>query len=238
MSLNKKKLISEVERGLNEQGFTLFKNSLTKTDGLFIKKIKPDLYLTLGLNVSRFGKNTFTGDFYLSKTTNFASVWGDIPNNSYVRISSVLNENEKKRFLGEEYEPNMVDRWWNTNSTNVYENFLNAVQCAEINFITPELIKAINNSNDVAILSELTTNVISTVKSKDKRLKISHLMFTPPMEINNIPVIWFKATELILSESKETLDKKEVNLLASDAYRTYILNLLKDKVTSYNSIQN
>ncbi|MDR6403281.1 MULTISPECIES: hypothetical protein [Chryseobacterium] len=76
--------------------------------------------------------------------------------------------------------------------TNVYENFLNAIQCAEINFITPELVEAINKSNDVAILSELSTNVISTVKSKDKRLEISHLMFTPPVEINKIPVIWFK----------------------------------------------
>lgn len=48
----------------------------------------------------------------------------------------------RKRFLGEEYQPNMVDRWWNTNSTNVYENFLNAVQCAEINFIIPQLYKS------------------------------------------------------------------------------------------------
>ncbi|ALR29408.1 MULTISPECIES: hypothetical protein [Chryseobacterium] len=91
----------------------MFKNTVTKTDGLFIKKIKPDLYLTLGLNISRCNKNTFTGSFYLSKITNFASVWGDIPDNSSVRISSILNENEKRRFLGGEYEPN--DRWWNTN---------------------------------------------------------------------------------------------------------------------------
>ncbi len=222
MNLNKKKLINELERGLTKQGFVEFKETFLGADGFFVKKIQPNLYLSLGLVISRFEKENFTGSFYLSKTTCWSCTWGDIPKNSYQRIGFLLNDRKKTSLLGADYEV-VEDNWWNATSPNAFDNFINAVQVAEINFITPELIQDIEKSSDVTNLYELASKVITKIKEKKDNEDLE-FQFTPLKEVDNVPRVWFQKAEIILKENKQIVNQNKVRLLASDAYRIYSLN--------------
>ncbi len=48
--------------------------------------------------------------------------------------------------------------------------------------------------------------------------------FLPAKEIDDIPLIWFKASEMVLKENKEILNAHTVRRLAADAYRQYQLD--------------
>ncbi|MDQ1161350.1 hypothetical protein QE422_001718 [Chryseobacterium sp. SORGH_AS 447] len=218
MSL-KRKLITEFENSLKEQDYIYFKDSFLGATALFVKKINPNLFLTLGLETSRYEKDIFTASLYLSKTTCWSCIWGDIPQESFNRIGFLLNENDKNRFLGVDYEPGVKDIWWNIYSPNTHSKFIDAIQEAEIKFITPELIKDIYESSDVSILYELATNVIDLIKNRDHRLSDFDFRFTLEKQIDNIPDVWFKSAEIVLSQSEEATNKNRIKLLASDAYR-------------------
>ena len=222
MSLNKEKLIEELEDGLIIQGFVQFKESLLGASGFFVKKIHPDFYLSLGLEISRYDEDHLTGSFYLSKTTCWFCTWGDIPKNSYKTIGSLLNDKEKIKLLGEEHEP-VMNVWWDANSQNAFNNFLKTIQIAEINFITPELVQSINESSDVSVLHGLAQAVIAKVIQK-KNIQNLKFQCTPSKLVDDIPKIWFQTAEAVLIENKVTINQNKVRLLASDAYRIYTLN--------------
>ena len=75
-------------------------------------KVDGDLYLTLSLTVDRWYDSLFTGEYSLSLTTRWGYTIGDIPHDSYKRISYVLTDEERARYSKEE-NPNVKDLWWN-----------------------------------------------------------------------------------------------------------------------------
>src|ERR1700712_5244362 len=101
MKLTKQNLIRITKKGLRELGYLEVKDTTSGAQGLYIKLIENDLYLTLGLTISRYYDSMFTASFYLSKTTIWAAIWGNMPENAYKRAGSFLTIEERKILLEE-----------------------------------------------------------------------------------------------------------------------------------------
>lgn len=218
MKLSKKKLIKLVRPSLKKLGFTEFKETTEGSQGFFAKKLKNDFYLVLGLIIHRYYDSAFTGAFYLSKTTRWASVWGDIPNESYKRPGHLLTDVERSIYPEDEINvKGSYDIWWDGNNEKSVLDFLRVIELTEPRFTNQtDLIEKINQSKEVNILSnysEKVKNIVATNQADDT------YSFLPAKEVDEIPIIWFKASEKVLKESKGILNANTVKLLAADAYR-------------------
>lgn len=218
MKLTKAKLIKLVKPGLEKLGFTEFKETTEGTQGLFIKKLENGLYLTLGLIIHRYYDDAFTGAFYLSKTTRWSSVWGDIPNDSYKRPGHLLTEEELSIYHKDETNiKGVYDIWWNGSDEKSVLDFLQTLDLTELRFINqPELLKKIEQSQEIQTLFGYSEAVKKTVSLNETSGSYS---FLPTKEVDKIPLVWFKASEKILKENKGILNANTVKLLAADAYR-------------------
>ncbi len=220
MKLTKQKLISFLKPALTNMGYSEFKDSSTGSQGLYVKKIN-GMYLCLGTIISRYEDAQFSASFYLSKTTRWGSIWDDIPRNSYQRISFFLKEGERELLLNED-DHKGFDAWWDASDESNISNFLKVVEITESRFINQNtLIDEINRSKEVIRLSNLVKDTIAAIKSG----KIgNNFDFLPNKEIDEVPMIWFKAAELTLKKNQEVLNKNLVKLLATDSWRQFKLN--------------
>ena len=223
MKLSKAKLIKLVKPKLEDLGFTEFKDTKSGSQGLFIKKLKNGFYLTFGLIIHRYYDSAFTGAFYVSKTTKWASVWGDIPNESYKRPGYFLTNEELSVYLEDNLNvKGSRDIWWDGSDEKSVLDFLRIVELTEPRFINqPELLEKIEKSEEINILA----NYSRAVKKIVSENKIQEDLYShqPAKEIDGIPFVWFKASEKVLKESKGILNSDSVIGLAADAYRQYIL---------------
>lgn len=185
-------------------------------DCLFVKKVTNGLFLFLGITFSRYEKENFTGSFYLSKVTIFSAVWGDIPRNSYKRISTFLKEEERLLSLSEDYcKQGMVDGWWSIDDTYSISNFKKTVDLTEERFLSQDnLFDSIEHSTEIQRLDELSENVITEIVSN--RVDIDKLL---KVQKNKINTKWFKGAEAILSATNENVTEQLTKRLASDAWR-------------------
>ena len=94
MKLTKVKLIQAIKPGLEKLGYLYLKDSISGAQGLFGKKLSNEMYLTLGLTIHRFYDDAFTGSFYLSKTTEWAACYGNIPKECYKRPGYFLSKED------------------------------------------------------------------------------------------------------------------------------------------------
>jgi hypothetical protein len=225
MKLTKNSLVKALIGDLEEIGYCYIKDSLTGADGLFIKKIKNDFFLSLGLIISRYHNSTFTGSFYLSKSTRWSSLWDDIPGESYVRIAKFLTKKERQFYLEDDYKKEgIVDAWWNWENSAVSNQFIEVVKIAEDRFLGQQnLFIDIDKSKEVSKFKKLSSEVTKLVeRGIDDTMEYR---FVPNKSIDNIPVDWFKAAESILIANDEILNGNTVKLLGADAWRQqYILN--------------
>lgn len=223
MKLSKGRLTKLVKSGLENLGFVEFKDTVNGTQGFFTKKLESGLYLTFGLIIHRFYNDSFTGAFYLSKTTRWGSVWDDIPKESYRRPGYFLTYNE--RSIYPESEINTIgsyDIWWNGSDERSILDFLRVIELTEPRFANqPDLIKKIENSQEIKTLSEYADRVKDLI---GKNQLDGSYKFIPSKEVDNIPMDWFKASEKVLNDTKGILNPNTVKLLASDAYRQYCLD--------------
>jgi hypothetical protein len=212
MKLSKAKLIKLVKPKLESLGFKEFKD--TKVwQGLFIKKLDNSLYLSLGLTIHRYYENAFTGDFYLSTNTCIGAQWGDIPKEIYKRPSNFLTDVERSIYPADDINiKGTLDIWFYGDEEKSILDFITVIQIG--------LLQKIEQSKEVKKL----TNYSEAVKKLVITNQINGTFtFLPIKEINEIPLIWFKASELILKESNDTLNTHSVIRLASDAYRQHQL---------------
>jgi hypothetical protein len=223
MKLSKAKLIKLVKPKLESLGFTEFKDTKSGLQGLFIKKINQDLYLTLGLTIHRYYENAFTGDFYLSKCTIIGATWGDIPNESYKRPGYLLTDEERSIYPEDEINvKGSYDIWWDGSDEKTVSDFLRVIELTESRFINQtELFKKIEDSKEVKILSEYAQNVKDLVRKNSLQ---GSYRFLPAKVIDDIPLVWFKASEEVLTNAKGVLNSHTVVRLAADAYRQYQLD--------------
>lgn len=218
MKLTKAKLIKEVRNGLIQFGYKEFKDSITGADGLFIKKIGQDFFLTLGMNKSRVYDCRFTAELYLSKTTIWGAVWGDIPNDSYVRVGTFLTKEERQFYLDSEHQTISGDAWWQSNRIGDLQKFLETVKITEERLLNQvALFEKIDNSTELQEIVEQATNVFEILNNGLPE-KIDY-KFIPEKEIDGIPIMWFKAAEIVLTREDRILNKNTVKRLAADSWR-------------------
>lgn len=222
MKLSKAKLIKLVKPKLESLGFTEFKETTEGSQGFFVKKMDNGFYLTFGLIIHRYYDSAFTGAFYISKTTRWASVWGDIPNESYKRPSYLLTDVERSIYPDDEINvKGAYDIWWDGSDEKSVLDFIRVIKLTEPRFINqPELIGKITQSKEVKTLSLYAEKVKEIVSKNQMDGTFTYL---PAKEIDDIPMVWFRASEKVLKENKGILNKNTVKLLASDAYRQYKL---------------
>jgi hypothetical protein len=223
MKLKKRNLLDKTRDTLINCGYSETNDTFFGADGLFIKRISGDFFLSLGLVISQLYDLKFTASYYLSKTTRWGSVWGDIPRESYKRVGYFLTQEERIQLLPEEDDNEGVrDAWWNGIDKKSIDNFIITIQITEKRFLEqPDLFKKIEESVEIKELVEYAeiVNRNVTIKTLDE----SSFRFVPLKPINNIPIDWFKAAELAISEKGGVLNANTVKLLAADAYYQYLL---------------
>lgn len=218
MKLTKVKLIQAIKPGLEKLGYLYLKDSISGAQGLFGKKITNEMYLTLGLTIHRFYDDAFTGSFYLSKTTEWAACYGDIPKECYKRPGYFLSKEEL-----DSMNQKAPDIWWSGLNEESVASFINLIQKTESLFLSQDgLIEKIENSTDVDILYKRSLWVKRFVANKIPDIQYN---FLPQKNIDNIPIDWFKAAEIVLAECEAPLKKQAVKNLAADAYRQYLLDM-------------
>jgi hypothetical protein len=218
MKLSKAKLIKMVKTRLEDLGYTEFKESTGGSQGFFVKYLGNGFYLTLGLTIHRYYDSAFTGDFYLSKTTRWAAVWGDIPRESFQRPSFLLTDAERSVYLEDEINVKGArDIWWDGSNEDSVLDFLRVIEVTEPRFVNqPGLFQIIEQSQGVKTLADYSEAVRRKVALNDIGGSFS---FLPTKEVDMIPIVWFKAAEKVLIERKGVLNANTVRLLAADAYR-------------------
>lgn len=223
MKLTKQKLLQITRDRLIECGYLEIENTFFGADGLFIKRVSDEFFLTLGLIISRYYDSKFTASYYLSKTTRWGSIWGDIPKESYKRVGYFLNNQERKALLDEEYNKEGVrDAWWDVNDIRSINNFISTVSISEQRFLEqPDLFKKIEDSLEVNILVEYVHLVNDIITSRS--IEEFNYKFTPAKSINNIPIDWFKAAEIAITEKGGILNANTVKLVAADAWYQHLV---------------
>jgi len=224
MKLTKNQLIRLIRGQLGALGYQKIRDSIGISNGLFVKLISKDIYLTLGFTISSFYDSMFTAAYYLSKTTLWGAVWDDIPEESYKRVGDFLAKDERFRLLDEEYcLDGVIDSWWDGANQTDINKFIETVSLTEERFLSQiDLIKKVNSSREVDQLFELGNMVIDKVKSND--FNSYECKYIPKQAIDDIPMIWFQAAEVVLSSSNEPLNINTVKRLADDARKRKLLS--------------
>lgn len=219
--LTKSVLIKLVKHDLEERGYLELKDSLTGAQGLFGKVIRSNFFLTLGLTISNYYEERFTATYYLSKTTRWGSIWGDIPRESYQRIGHFLTSNERPFYLDKEYcVDNVRDAWWHIDDESV-RKFMAAVELTEERLLNEgQIFYDIENSREVKILAEDAEHVMRLIHQMPKG---SVFKYVPKNIVDGIPPVWFEAAELVLHARGEILNMNRVKLLAADSWRQHQL---------------
>jgi len=219
MKLTQVKLISKLKRRLQSMGFMYFKE--TGVTGTFKMKVDGDLYLTLSLTVSRWYDSMFIGEYSLSLTTRWGYTIGDIPRDSYKRISYILSDEERVHYSKEE-NPHVKDLWWDGMDEANVNSFLEVVELTYKRFSSDsDLVKRIHQSNDAKLLAKLSQETIDCVIKGEFAQNLECQL---DKEIDFIPFEWFKAAETVLKQNGSTLHETGVIVLASDAYRRSVLD--------------
>ena len=219
MKLTKTKLEKILTPSLEDMGYTWIKNTIYPFQGIYVKKISPNLFLTLGLTISRYYNDSFTGNFYLSKTTRISCVWGDIPEKSYERIGFLLTDKELAKYREE--GSHLRDIWWEGLVPASVDDFVSCVKLCEPRFCNDmKLREEIEKSLEVNKLHKYSEK---TMKIVDNIPRCVNYEFIPIKEIDNIPMKWFMAAEYTLRSNKDIVNKNTVKGLARDAFIQHCL---------------
>lgn len=222
MKLSRSNLLKLTRPQIALLGYFEFKDTLMGTDGLFVKSLRDGLFLTLGLEISRYYDSRFTASYYLSKVTRWGATWGDIPDCCYRRVGRFLTKEERKFYLDDEHnKEGVIDSWWNVSQEGMVQNFFKVLEITEPRFVSQEnLFLKIENSSSVAELVRHSQSVIALTiggKVSDQ----TDFQFIPDRSIDDVPLEWFKAAEIVLLTQNGILNNKTVKLLAADAWRQY-----------------
>lgn len=218
MKLTKAKLLNKVRERLIRMGYNEMRDTITAAEGLFIKRLPPVFYLSLGFTISRFYESRFTAAYYLSKTTLWAATWGDIPQEAYKRVGVFLSSEERALYLDAEYGiAEGSDAWWSGDKDQDIFNFLETIRLSESRFLGQDnLFQKVESSVEV---KELVDHVLGVFEIIDKGENDKYEYQFIPEKKQIIPIEWFKAAEVALKNKGGILNKNTVMRLAADAWR-------------------
>jgi hypothetical protein len=170
MKLTKNKLLKITKEVLMKLGYQEIKDTQTGANGLFAKLLEDNYFLTLGLVLSNYFDTRFTASYYLSKTTRWGSMWGDIPRESYKRIGSFLTKEERQLLLNEEHKKvGVTDAWLDSNDEAQTSIFAKTIELTEKRFLTQDqLFHKIEKSSDVSELANYSMGVITLITQSKK----------------------------------------------------------------------
>lgn len=229
MKLSKVQIIKSTKNKILELGYHEIIDTITGANGFFVKSLDNNFFLTLGLEISRFYDSMFTASFYLSKTTRWGSVWGDIPSESYERVGTFLTKEERTELLNEEFsKEGVIDAWWDGFKKQEVEKFLKVVEIAEKRFLgQANLFSNIENSIEIKELVEYVSSVFALIN--EDSIKDTKYEFVPLKTKDGIPIDWYKAAEKTIRNKKGVLNLNSVKLLAADAWKQKQILLFSDK---------
>lgn len=231
MNLTKKKLITMVQPMFDRLGFVRFSATISKNSSLFVKKVDEGLFLTIGMNIHRFYDSMFTCDMYLSRTTNFACLWGDMPRSSYSRPGRFLTKAELECYSQD--GDNVADIWWDAGEAASVQSFSKVLQIAvERMSNDKQIIHDLFLSHDVEVLYEFSHSVKDICTSK-KLIPDGSFHKIPSKELDGIPMCWFCAAELALTNTS-FFNERWVKYIAADAYRQFMLDNTKQSASVDN----
>lgn len=199
-------------------GYKYVTNTSTGANELFIKVVDDNFFLSLGIITSNYYDLWFTASYYLSKSTRWSSVWGDIPQESYKRIGDFLTTEERLLYLDDEYnEPGVLDSWWYNDNAGV-KKFLEVLKITESRFLEQkDLFKNISNSKEVSEFAVYASSAFNLMKmGVDNTFEYNYV---PAKPINGIPIDLFKVAEKVLFFTNGILNKNTVKGLAADVWR-------------------
>ena len=210
-----KKLIPFFEK---EMGYTYFKDTISAASGLFAKKIDDKIYLSIGIRTSNLFENSFTCDYYMGQSLDYAFLYDGI-RDAFITPVQLLSQEELNKYhsngvLSELY-------WWYSDDDNSIESFKKSVRITEPQFINNyELRERVVSNVEAKHDHELTTNIRNLVKNGVPDFETK---FVPEKEKDGIPLIWFIAAEYV-AKNEKYFGKNAVLRLAADAYRQYVLD--------------
>lgn len=216
-SLNKLRTL--LRPHLQQLGYKCFK------DGVFAKKIKPDLYLSLSFTRHRFYDFAWTADYYFSITNTIGYCNGDIPLKCYERIGFLMTEDELKQYFCKEYNAGLTpkDVWWNGLEEESIIDFIEKVKLTETRLTSDQdLINAIHNSKSIKQLQE---PILLIKKIFESGMFLENLEFTPLTKVTRIPIGWYKAAETAMKQLNKSCSFRSVVTLAETSYREYIMDI-------------
>ena len=230
MKLNKNKLLKFIRNAMSNLGYIEFDDSMISDANLFVKP-KGDLFLTIGFTIHRYYDDAFTCNYYLSRTTNWAECWGDIPHRmTYVRPGELMSQEERLNITVDENcknNPLITDIWWNAfdhegNYDNEsLESFIAAIRLTENRVaMQPEVIEKIYAST---LLETIYNDVNTTIELAMSEDYGDNFVFLPKREVKGVPMKWFKAAEVVLKSrlAPKNITAYAVKFLAADACRVY-----------------
>lgn len=225
MKLTKAKLNRLVRKGIENLGYTYFKNNFYQ--GLYAKYLGDGFYLTIGLIIDRYYDDAFTAQMYLSNTTSIGESGVDFPISADTRPGFLLTKEELSIYYiaGSLNDiKGSPDIWWHSDpeGPNNIPNFLQTLEKAETRLLEKkELFESIRKSTFAYNLLKESEIVIDIFK----RNKLNgEYKFIPKKEVNDIPMNWFKAAEEAICFLGEKPFVDWVKTSASNAYRMYELS--------------
>ena len=216
----KKSFLKIIRQNLSDNHFVEFDGRFDGAKVLFVKGVREDFFLSIGITYSNLIPYHFTCDFYLSQTTRWSALWGDMPHESYERPGKFLNVAERTQYLNDNFATKgIIDVWWDGKKEEEVHNFNKVLDITIPRFLNQtELYSKIRESNEISILRNLAQKVIFKVKNNFVDSESSY------EGQKLIPSIWYSVAEYILQTEKMVVNKDTICDLAIDAYRQYVVN--------------
>lgn len=230
IKLSKKTLLPFVRETMLELGYTEFQDCMISNANLFVKN-EGNLFLTIGFTIHRFYSDAFTFSYYLSRTTNWAECWGDIPHRlTYVRPGELMSTQEREYLTVDpncKKNPQITDMWWNAfNVDGAYDltslsSFAQAIRLTENRVIQqPDICEKIYASK---VLKQVYDEVIGTIQLVKSEEFLEEFEFLPKHEVKGTSIEWFKAAETYLKSNSIKANFHKVKFLAMDSARVYYM---------------
>ena len=224
MKVTRKQLLKQLIPFFEEMGYTYFKDTISVAQGLFAKKIDDRLYVSVGVITSYLYYNTFTCNFYMAQSLDFAFLYLEDKSKTfeeYPRPGDYLSEDELIMFRGKDSK--ITDIWWHSDDAGSIESFKEAVRLAEPRFINNfDLRNRMLSNADASHRYDMANKVKELVKNGVPDFEPQ---FAPVKEKDGIPMVWFTAAELVCRDGPY-FNKFGVQCLAADAYRRFVLDEL------------
>lgn len=237
MKLNKKKLLAFIRGAMSELGYVEFDDPSSDAN-LFVKEYG-GLFLTIGFTISRLYEDSFTCNYYLSRTTSWSECWGDVPRKIYVRPGELMTPQERYDITIDPRCKNnpeyMSDMWWNAFDSNGKYDSLSLKSLTDAIILTegrvseqPNIIEKIYTSK---VLEAIYNKVSRTIEIQQSESYGANLHFLPSREVRGVSMKWHMAAETALREfgDRKCLCPFGVKRLAADASRVYHMRQLAKK---------